>query len=448
MRNPQWFIREVLEVGLNKVVWDRGYLTKYNIDPLVFWTTYAGAVPHRTLVLDDYQAIELGPDNDFSDPVAVYPAWQYGMEWGVLEELCSQNVAEDTSLQADKSIPSHLKPRPGQEHRIVVSQVPNLQSGLGRKFIGALRDLQEEYPDVNIHVHALYSFRYMFSHSFRSVDIDPSQRARGKQVELPNGKVVKYERAAEVPHWVNLLSMYPADLKVPRQRCMYNMLSAVWASRYYRSTVKFSTKKTGPNPKVDETTVPLPVNHAIMVKRAHFQEGDKFLCDFCSVQNTCKYFRVGAICALGDSDVAEFADQFDTRDASTIVDGLGSLLRVQAQRASEMREEEQASGDTNDAHLTKTLEGIFDRALRLARFLHVPTDKGVPGATNVSIGGTQIMSSDPKQLMAAVTAELEGRGIAREDITEEMIRNVLENPAKLKERAIDVGTAEVADDNF
>ena len=123
--------------------------------------------------------------------------------------------------------------------------------------------------------------------------------------------------------------------------------------------------------------------------------------------------------------MGELAEFFKTRDASKVIDGLGYLLGKQADRVEAAMADEALEGEMSP-DVTRMINGLFDRGVRLAQ-LNDPRLKGGP---QVSVSLTQnavghITQGSPQQLAAGVVAELESRGVRREDITAELIEATL-----------------------
>jgi hypothetical protein len=433
-RNPVAYIREVAEVRHPLLLWDRGLLVKRSVDPVKQAKLYMPADVHfRIIIVGDSEqgAMEVTRQHSESAPAAVYPVWSYGEEMTVLEELMASSVGEDPAACSDESVPRHERPVLGQEHRVVISDLPYANTGPGRKFLRVLNDLQVDYPDCIVHLHGSYSWRVMFGHEYRSVDVDPRVLASKGDVMLPNGKYMSFERAAKFPQWVTVLGYKPVDLSVPRNRCMYNMHSALWAARHFKENLPFkSTGKVEVDTTVSDAQVAVPVIKSRSPHRGGAQDGDKFLCNTCTLQAECKYYREGAVCSVPDSEPMSLAKLFHTRDSDSIIEGLSTLLGAQANRLERGMTEEDF-GDELDPHVTSLINSLFNNGVKLAKLV----DPKLKGGTQVGVfvnGGQASVAQggSANQLMAAVVAELEAKGIARQDITPEMIGQVLDPNAR------------------
>lgn len=429
-RNPDSYIRELVECGEYKIAWDRGLLVKKHLDPakhasLFFGRTY----PYRLLLVGEQGTAELDADHGMDNPKAVYPTWEYGEDEGLLQEILEFPVGDDGKVCSDKRVSADERPVLGQEHRVVISGVPNGKTGPGRRFLRHLKELQEDFPKAIIHVHGLYSWKLAFSPGFGAADVEPRTAAQKGKVHLPSGKEELYERVAAHPQWVTALGFKPVDLAVPRNRCMYNIKSAVWAGQHYTELFKF---KVQGDSETDYTSS--DADHVPETTKSHLSqpgkkksEGDKFLCDTCSLQNQCKYFRSGAVCSLPEAEPVPLAKFFKTRDADTIIDGLGTLAATNTRRLERGLNIEQVDGEL-DPEVTKLMNQVFDQGVKLAKMLEPGRfTGGAKVQVNVGQGGAaSISTGNPRQLVAAAIRQLESEGIPREKITTELIQGVFE----------------------
>lgn len=428
-RNPDRYIRECVELGINWLVWDRGYAIKRGVDPLRHADLYYGAGnPFRLLVTGDQGTAELGPGRDMANPVAVYPSWECGADsLDVLEEMLANPVGQDERACADSSLPPDERPVFGQEHRVLVLRPPSANTGYGKHVYRLLHELQDDYPDAILHVHGLYSYRYAFGLGYGAVDIEPRTGAQKGKVTLPNGREMTYEKAADQGQWVRVVGFKPEELSVPRNRCMFNMRTAQWAGEHYKENFRFRTTR---NLNVD-VDVPdasfLPHQTRIMTRPAVSGLGDRFLCDLCSLKDRCKYFRIGSVCTIPDSEPSELVKRFKSRDADEIIDGLGALLGKQSERLETMLDAERTSGGELFPEVTRVINSLFSNGVKLAKLLKPELNGGTRVAIAVGSGGSAVLSSGAPthQLVASVVAELEAKGVKREDITSDMIMKAI-----------------------
>lgn len=444
MRNPRNYIRECVEVGVSRFVWDSGSLRKGNIDPYKFHELYNGIVqPWDAIIIHKENAVHLGTGRSETNPIGGYPVWYYGQPMERLEDLIAHPVGESTRL-VNGSKPIDWNPVKGQAHRIVIVNIPPVGTGHGRQFIRLLDEMQEEYPEVTLHLHSLYSYRTMFGLNFKSVDCDPRTIAQKGRVYLPTGKEVYFESTLGEPHWVTLLGMRPVELRIPRNRCIYNIKSMTWAAEHFKDAVKIETRNADHATDPNDPKSKVPTSKSIMVRRIRPSDGDKYLCNVCTLQTACKYFREGAVCIVPGSEPLELAKFFKTRDSDTIIDGLGTLLAAQTHRLEKALETEEVSKELLP-ETTKIINTLFDRGVKLAKLVNPALAAAGANKFNFNFGdtnNTQINAGTPQALMAAIVEEFVKRGIPRASITPEMVMKVYTSPDDLKQKAIEVAASE------
>lgn len=480
-RNPDAYVRELAEVGTGLVAWDRGFLLKKRIDPCIHAGLYLGHLPWRVLTIGPQGSAEYRSGDEYGHPSAVYPTFCFGQEPQLLEELCAYPAGEDEDLCSDESLPLDERPVFGQEHRVVISDIPNMSKAGNRSFMKLLVEIQQDYPDCIIHLHGLYGYKLMFSQPFRAVDFEARTSAQKGKVITPAGREMQFERLAGHAHWATMLGMRPGELAIPRNRCMYNIRSAIWAGQNFRKDVQYRVygqskrvddglteailavearkdemteeelrmadnvlaqmrANAGVSGVIDTTTPtsdykpPAPAKTTYRARkgltRPNLQplEGDYFHCDSCSLSMHCKFFREGAVCSVPNAETNDLAKMFGSRDSDKIIDGLGKLLEMQSDRIETGREEEQAFGELNP-EINKMINSLFSNGVKLAKLIDPALNGGPKVNVNVGVGqGGQaaVMSGNPNQLMGAIVRELEGKGVPREQITPEMIQGVLE----------------------
>lgn len=423
-RNPHNYIRELSEARGKFVCWDRGMLTKRRIDPYKHAELYFGqhAISDwRILLVGTQGSAELRPGFLADNPYAVYPTWSGDEDMELLEEMMAHPLGEDTEACSDMSCTVDERPVIGQEHRVIVTDIPPAHSGVGRSFISKLKDLQEEYPSCILHIHGLYSWRVSFGMGFGASDVDPRMSASKGRVILPSGKEMIAERTIGCPQWVDMLGMRVVDLKIPANRCIYNVKSALWAGEHYMENIKF--KSAGSTPVNPDTK-----NHKPAQTQSHMslpivaKKGDKQICDTCSLQNTCKFYRQGAVCSVPGTDNAELANIFMTRDADSIIGGLGTILATQTRRMEKGVREEEDYGELNP-EVTKIMNQIFQNGKQLAQLI----DPNLRGGARIQInnGVNPMQGATQGQVLGSILAQFEARGIPRNEVTPEMLKAAL-----------------------
>lgn len=487
-RNPNGYVKELAEVGEYKLTWDYGLVKKTRLDPVKLCELYFGLdKPWRIIVVAEWGAAEYKPGDRYGNPSAVYPVFTYGESQAILEELLDNPWGEDADLCANPDdLYADRVPILGQENRLVITGLPDMKTPGGRSFLRYLAGKQQEYPECKIHIHGLTAFRPMFAYPFHAVDFEARTSAQGGRVNMPNGSIIQYERTASLPQWLRLMGVTVGDLAVPRNRCMFNIRSAVWSAKYYRSTLRFrSITSRGPNfygmgneeaveeqpdddisiririreaeirekvlngeidppegfnadatRKINKTPVdtkssdkdftPRVIEPVTAKSGMNYQPGDKVTCNSCSVAKKCKLFREGSVCRVPKSPGERLARAFSSRDADQIIDGLGNVLGMQSMRLERVMRDEEEFGE-NDPEVTKIMNSLFSNGAKLAKLIN-PALNG-PGTTvNVGVGAggsAQVTTGNPNTIMAQIVRALEEKGIPRSEITSDMVAGVL-----------------------
>jgi hypothetical protein len=435
-RNPYLYIRELAEEGITNIVWQRGTLVKRRIDPLKFIEVHYGkGIPVRQILVGDQGAAEVGLDHPLKKPLAVYPVWNHDLyDLTVLEEMMAHPVSERPEVTSDKNIRPDERPVPGQEHRVVVTGIPHLTSKFGIRVMGQVRELQQEYPECIVHFHGRRTWNPAFGQGWGAADIEPRTEAAHGQIILPNGKTVDANRLQDYHQWIRILGMKAASLTVPRNRCIYNIRSAVWAGKHYSDNFRyrsraFSKSKT-PEPPIDFESPDLQykpkaqkTSYLSTWKKA--QPGDKYTCSTCTLSTVCAYFREGAVCTVEGAEPKKLAKYFNTRDSQQIVSGLGHLMAIQTRRLENAIEDENDAAELNP-NVTKLLVSLFDQGVKLAKLVDPELRGGTKVQVNVGTGESAAISTGrPKQFIAAIVSSLEAQGIERKDITPELVQSTL-----------------------
>lgn len=403
-----------IDLLLTRLSFSRSDLRYRAVDVDAFLAkTMSTQVDYRCLVIGEEETIELRHDHGTNNPWTTYPTWNFETDdIARLEYLC------DT-------------PPEGRSHRVVVMNVPKANTGIGKRFFTTLRQIQADFPYAIIHVHGLSSYRIAFGFDFRSVDIDPQATARREAVMLPNGRTVNATKLTAFRQWVSVLGYAIPDLAADATRVAYNVRSAEWAADHWGENLSF--KAEGPHDVDPDAIEAAPATTVRPSSDSRVAEvGDKVLCDQCSLSTTCKYFRDGAACSLPGSVPAQLATTLNTRDPDTIILGLGRLMEIQADRLEDGLSREKTWGGGQDTAVDPTvttlIANLFEQGVKLAKLIDpkrftaspkVVTNIGVGSGGQVQLGGT------PQTAISAVFAEFERQGVPREDVTPQMVEDLL-----------------------
>lgn len=429
---------------MSQFTWDRGLLKTRGIDLQTFMELYYGqTTPWKAMLIGEQGTSLVDRHNDESDPLAVYPVWVYGDDWENLVELAANPAGDDPWKCSDRHVQPNLRPRRGQDHVVVVTYTPPATTAIGKQFYIALSELQKEYPACKIHVHGLYSYRIMFGMEYGSVDVDPRPLAAKGKIVLPNGKEVTVEQAVDFQNWITMFGWSLGDMKVPRNRCLYNIRSAMWAAENFATNVRFRYKGFEHIDPDNPTRGQRSGRRAIMMRKVRPLQTDKFLCDTCSLQSDCQYFRVGAVCAVPGTDPTALSEFFKTRDAATITEGLLTLMQTEAVRVGEARQAEAQKSEINP-EVTKMIDHLFKHGVAVVKLIDPELRPGGAQGNTTNNNTLILQSANPQQLMASIVDEFVRRGIPRGEITPEMIMAVVDSPEGLREKAMTTAVAERA----
>lgn len=422
----QLCIRELVEVGQSNIVLDRGALVRMRVDPTAWADVhFTSGEQYRLMIVGEQGSVELRRGTTMNKPYAVYPTWDYTTDtWDQLEELINEPVGDDPACTGDMTIPPDERPIAGQEHRVVIIRCPAANTGPGKQFMNFLSNLQEVNPEVTLHIHGLYGFGAAFSRCFKAVDLDVRTAASKGKVVLPMGKELPRERLYPYQQWVHMLGYTLPDLEVPRNRCMFNIISAVWASQNFKRDVKFRARPTWVRPEDVAFHRPLP--ETTRPYRGKVGPGDRFLCDTCSLKLTCKYYREEAVCSVPGADTQHLVELFKSRDSSKIIDGLAGIVEIQVHRLEEGLEKERAGESEEkgvvDKSLTTLANSVFESGVKLAKLIDPALNHPKVGViVNNGTAGQMGMQGNIKELAAKAVRELEAAGTPRDQITEELI---------------------------
>lgn len=433
-RNPDNYIRELVEANYRQIIWDRGYLFKKRIDPRKHAELYFAGHPYRFIDLgnEEQGAAEYVNGCDREHPTAVYPVVSMMNDRAIsqIEELAANPSGENEDICKDMSVPGDERPVFGQSHMIVVTDFPDLKTGRGRTMIKVVRDLQADYPDCTIHLHGLYSWRTLFGFGFKSVDWEARVLAQKGRIILPLGREVKYEAGMLLPKWIRLLGYKPSDLSVPRNRCIYNIKSALWAANHYSETLN---RRFIRDPNMDPSEVDVkssdedfkpvttgsaysPTLRALPTDRVH--------CDACSLTGSCKQYREGSVCTV-DRNNRSLTAMFATRDSETVVEGLSTILQKQADRAERAMNDEDEFGELSP-EVTGMLNSLFKNGVTYAKLID-PALRSPKLAVSVNGGAVTVGSErvTPQQVMREVFRAIEAQGIPRAEITPTMVNTMM-----------------------
>lgn len=426
LRNPFGYARLVENIAEPRLAWNGMFLHETHIDPDVFARQhFAPGQPFEYLKVQPDETTHVDQDSDLKHPRAVYPTFVHGLAGELLESYMRENP------------------------RVVIAGLPKLSDPGASSFYAWLADMQDEHPECTLHIHGGQSFRMLFGIGFGSVDYDPLPAAKMRSVTLPCGKEMHgmpHDQWGEWGQWFKLIGWRWQELTTDtsyKDRIQFNITSAYWAADHYRKEIRFALRRPS-RAQMEQvrTLVPEAGNYISTTVRRGAGEGDKIVCDACSLAPRCKLYREGAVCTLPESESRQLAKFFQSRNSDQILEGLARILAIEEERFDEGRERERMSDEGLDPEVSKQLSTMFDHGVKLAKL----RNPALTGGTKVNVGVAINPSPDTAQQLAArAIAELRAEGWDRDSITIDMIeRKVAGQPVQL---AIEAESYEVDDDH-
>lgn len=393
IRNP-WGIRSLLPPS-PQIAFSQMYLNDVRVTAEAFVQFHLVGQQYRMLVVDIDETTDWTPSGKVT-----HPTWIYGDKQSRLE--------------------SYLRE---QHPMVVIAGLPVFNPPF-IDFFDWLSRLQREYPETVIHLHGGNSFRQIFGLGLRSVDYDPSEDCQNSSVRLPCGRVVRPEEWGTWGKWFRMLGFDWRKIQSFADRCEFCLASAHWGAQYFRSEIPFSVRDPHIGVRVGDEP-PIAGDFVDRYRRAHAEDGDKVICDACSLASRCKLYREGAVCTLKESPSAELAQMFGSRNSDQIIAGLNKLLAMNAERVVEARDRESTAEDGLDDKVTRLIDNMINQGVKIAKLVNPalanPKLQIQIGLAQVQGGGTP----PANQLASAAIAELVRRGHPRESITVDMVEAVI-----------------------
>lgn len=433
-RNPKDYIHELAECGVKRFIWDQGFLIKRRIDPNTFMELHMGLDrPWEMLVVGETGVYHLDHDHRMRNPKAVYPYWNFDTQ--SIDDLEAMMADQMYALKRRKG----LRYRDGQDHMLLLV---NLPAASQRDFYLQVAQLQKAYPDCRLHLRGVVAYNVLFGMGFSSCDFNPRHSAATGRIWLPMGKAMDVAELElrEYKYWVELMGSKLKDLDEPRERCIFNIQSLLWAGKYFDDhEVRF---KLGERIRVDEDGYVRQGKHyrRIKIKQVKPQPQDKYLCNVCSLQDSCLHYRQGAVCVVPDSEPVQLAQFFKSRNSDQIIEGMMMVMQIEAERVKDARQAE-TDKERIDPEVTRMLNGIFNHGEKLAKLVDPSLRAGTPAietkpAMTIGAGGT------PQEIAGKVLEFLVAQGVPRHAITPEFIMAIIEAPGDdLRQKAIEAGAA-------
>lgn len=164
-------------------------------------------------------------------------------------------------------------------------------------------------------------------------------------------------------------------------------------------------------------------------------DGDKTMCDSCSLQYACRIYVEGGVCALPGSSGKKLSEYFNTRNSDDIMDGMSELLVIASDRLDEslkmerarMKREEEDPEKTPrfDPEIRHMINDIQKNAVQLAKLVNPNLTRPLVGVQINNNGGdgpkTITMNDITPQMQARAIRELEQAGTPRIEQTPQLL---------------------------
>lgn len=460
LRNPQRSVRQAIEEGVERYVFDQALTNWQRQSPHAFMREhFLGTGLNPLYVLQGDQGARLyslftAPDQ----PIAVWPTWDPSQDLELLEHYLALPQGEDIYLCGDDEIDPSIRPVFDQEHRVFITGGFRMRDSEEKtKIIGEIRQLCAGYPNAIIHLSGAMSFSTIFNWGWHSVDWCTDESRIYGQLQLPNGIALHSNHREQWPlysDWIELLGFTVDKLNEHRNhQVQFHIRSALWAAEHYDRDLRIKRRY---RPTIAGATAPQSSWHKQLASsRRNWRnastitpralpmfekpDGDKALCDHCVFRTSCTLARAEQVCGIEETEMGDLAKHFRTRNPDQIIDGLTELLVIQSDRMERSVAAEDVEGDDGpSSEVTRQLNSVFSNAKALALLLN--PNLGGKGTTitnqtlNINSGNIPYSSNDPRQIMAAIVKELTVAGIPRNEITPDMIKGLLRQGAEVPQQ--------------
>jgi len=388
--------------------------------------------PWRVILIDYHEDIALMFTNEkgWSAPAGVFPMWSAHNSTAKLNKILDRYPKPGTVVGQFTGTSEPFRVVEGQEQRVVICNFP----GASIQWENVFRDLVEakrEHPEIIFHSNGQKTLARTLGVGIDSFDHPVTIAWRDDQPDLllANGKTLSYgayKTSRDHETWARLIGMRAREIfeqpdRTRKSRRMYtfNLRSMKWAFANYEQvwSMRIADESEVDVNDPDSSWIPLDLKYR---PRTNMMT-DKWLCDLCSISHRCPYSKPGAICVVEDTEAATLAKNFKSRNAQSILDGLGILLGAQTERTHDALKAEKARNQNNpdeqrfSPEVTRMLAHTFDQGVTLARlvdpFLGVAAGRGGNQRVRaVAAGSAELGNATPQELAAGMMKELERAG--------------------------------------
>jgi len=375
----------------------------------------------------------------------VYPTWDY-KKYNLKELRDYVENPWSSSYDLSPDLQYFEKPKPDQPHKIFIRDCFTGIRMKEKMRIKHLAKIQRVYENVEFFlVPKSYGFGMMFGMGFTSSSFGAFHwvKSNNGMMVSPGGKKIPWRQIPEYKEVFENMGYDPAWVQEDRYHGIQYMIDAArWAAHHWDDP-------TGPYPRprnyktdynVPEMYVPsLSYKSVPTFNREKIKPTDKILCNSCSLWRKCPAYRSGEVCNLSKSTTRKLAKLAGSRNAGDVVEMLSGIVEVQAGRAERLLEEEEVTNKSN-SDVDTALNSLFKNGKQLALLLNPNLGRPLVQINNMNgiphAQATQaINSADTRGLAAMVIKEIEATGVPREQITEQMVLDHIQD--KYGQKAIE-----------
>jgi hypothetical protein len=397
------------------------------ISPQKHLTMLGQNYPWRAMLVDYHEAVVLlyTAERGWDGPAGVFPMWSATRDTDSLRRLLERYPRSGDPVATFTGSNEPARVIEGQEQRVVIcnfARHPDQWESMFRD----LMDVKREYPHITFHFNGQKSIPRTLATGVDSFDHPVTIDWIGDQPRLllASGHILSfenYEKSEDHRKWARLVgieagSIFRTEDRVRKSRRMYtfNLRSLKWSfSNYEKVWSMRVVDETDVDPdEPDMTWVPVDLQYRPRSKEIT----DKWICDLCSISDRCPFSRPGAICIVDDTEAANLAGKFKTRNSRDIIDGMGTLLGAQVERAKRAMAAEDRHNDNHpeearfSPEVTKMLATTFDQAAVLARLVDPTLNAKQKIGRKLIVNAGEVAGANPRQLAAGFVAELEAGG--------------------------------------
>lgn len=452
---------------LNQLGENQVFLTMFGLkrskqrDPYDWMHRHFQGKPWKCLCSDGTSAILIDNTCERYQQKGVFPVWNFRKF--NLREL-EDYVKNPWSQRTAAAHRWEMIPNPLQPHRIIIDDmgIGAVGDNITQNRVRKLTEIQRQFPEVEFLVKPRsYNPGLMFGKGFTAGAVDLWEiiiSGKGTMF-LPNGSRIRCDEIHKHEKNVEYFGFSADELEKNQMlRVQFNAITSRYAAHHWDDPtgpmLLRGPNKRGPNrpPSMKPDTsnpdmyAAMPSYERIVAFRAdEAKPNDKIICDGCSLWRKCPAYRPEEVCNLPASETSKLVKLAKSRNADDIVEMLGAVLEKQASRVEEMLSGEDKTEGLDPA-VDKALNNLFKNGVTLAKIRNPALQRPMVQINQGKVDQNQIVAqADPRELAAAIVADIEAQGIPRDQITDAMIESHMAKMAEQQQLEASVQDAEVVD---